>query len=129
MPPGSYPPPIPGQYSMLPPHGPAMVPPPIYASIPPRMPAQPIISSPVNAMRPGIISHKRGDDLQPGSWIEILEPSIMVGLGWDFTGTETFDLDASVTGFDYNYNPIESIYFNHKRGLNNSVIHFGDNRT
>ena len=89
----------------------------------------PIISVVPNMLPPGIIPHKRGDDLQPGTWIEVIEPSITVGLGWDFTGRETFDLDASVTGFDYNYNPIESIYFNHKRGLNNSVIHFGDNRT
>ena len=129
MPPGSYPQPIPGQYSTLPPHGPAMVPPPAYASVPPHMPAQPIISLPVNPIPPGVISHKRGDDLQPGSWIEVLEPSIMVGLGWDFTGTETFDLDASVTGFDYNYNVIESIYYSHKQGLNGSVIHYGDNTT
>ena len=129
MPPGSYPQPMPGQYSTLPPHGPAMVPPPTYASVPPHMPAQPIISLPVNAIPPGVISHKRGDDLQPGSWIEVLEPSIMVGLGWDFTGTETFDLDASVTGFDYNYNVIESIYYSHKQGLNGSVIHYGDNTT
>ena len=80
-------------------------------------------------MPPGIVPHKRGDALQPGTWIEVIEPSVTVGLGWDFTGGETFDLDASVTGFDYNYNPIESIYFNNKRGLNSSVIHFGDNRT
>ena len=53
----------------------------------------------------------------------------MVGLGWDFTGGESFDLDASITGFDYNYNVIESIYFSNKRGLNNSVIHYGDNQT
>ena len=53
----------------------------------------------------------------------------MVGLGWDFTGRETFDLDASVTGFDYNFNVVESVYFSNKRGMNNSVIHFGDNTT
>ena len=65
----------------------------------------------------------------PGSWIEVLEPTVMVGLGWDFTGGESFDLDASITGFDVNCNPIESIYFNNKRGLGGSVIHFGDNTT
>ena len=43
-----------------------------------------------------------GDPLQPGSWIIISEPEVYVGLGWDFTGRETFDLDASVTGFDIN---------------------------
>ena len=121
--------PLPGQNPIFPPHGVAVIPAPIHSSVPPHLPAQPIISLPVNAMHPGVISHKRGDDLQPGSWIEVVEPSVMVGLGWDFTGTEEFDLDASVTGFDYNYNTIESIYYSHKQGLNGSVIHYGDNTT
>ena len=76
-----------------------------------------------------ISPHINGQPFQPGMWMEIIEPSVMVGLGWDFTGRETFDLDASVTGFDYNYNVIEAVYFNNKRGMNNSVIHFGDNTT
>jgi len=73
--------------------------------------------------------HKMGDPLQPGSWIIISEPEVYVGLGWDFTGRETFDLDASVTGFDINNEVIEFIYFSNKIGLNNSVKHFGDNLT
>ena len=68
-------------------------------------------------------------ELIPGNWIPILEPIVNVGLGWDFTGGETFDLDASVTGFDNNFNPIESIYYSHLTGLNNSVLHHGDNLT
>ena len=67
--------------------------------------------------------------LNPGNWIPILEPIVNVGLGWDFTGGETFDLDASVTGFDSNFNPIESIYYGHLTGLNRSVLHHGDNLT
>ena len=68
-------------------------------------------------------------ELIPGNWIPILEPIVNVGLGWDFTGGETFDLDASVTGFDNNFNPIESIYYGRLTGLNNSVLHHGDNLT
>ena len=67
--------------------------------------------------------------LQPGNWIPIVENVVNVGLGWDFTGGETFDLDASVTGFDYNLRPIESIYFRNLIGLNGSVKHHGDNLT
>ena len=76
-----------------------------------------------------ISNFRRGDELQPGSWIPVSEPTVLVGLGWDFTGSETFDLDASVTGFDFQLNVVDTIYFNHKRGLNGSVIHFGDNTT
>ena len=67
--------------------------------------------------------------LEPGNWIPILEEIINVGLGWDFTGGETFDLDSSITGFDSKLNPIESIYFKHLKGLNGSILHHGDNLT
>ena len=108
--------------AFFPPH--AAQPPIMNSMMPPHMMAQP-----VNMMPPGIMPHKRGDALQPGSWILIQEPTVIVGLGWDFTGSETFDLDASITGFDYNYNVVESIYFSNKKGLSNSVIHYGDNTT
>ena len=75
------------------------------------------------------LSHKKGDVLQPGTWIPLDEPQVMLGLGWDFTGGETFDLDASITAVDYKYNIIESVYYCNKKGLNNSVIHYGDNLT
>ena len=77
----------------------------------------------------GFAPHKQGDPLVPGTWIPINEPNVYVGLGWDFTGTETFDLDASITGVDEKFNIIEAIFYSHKKGLNNSVIHFGDNQT
>ena len=82
-------------------------------------------------MAPGvqIINHKRGDALMPGAWIPVREPTVLVGLGWDFTGRETFDLDASLVGFGPQMNVVDTIYFNHKRGLNGSVIHYGDNTT
>ena len=73
--------------------------------------------------------HKTGDALQPGSWIIVSEPIVFVGLGWDFSFRETFDLDASVTGFDIDNEPIEYIYFQNKLGLSGSVKHFGDNLT
>ena len=83
-----------------------------------------------SSMSPPFISpHTRGDAINPGTWIEIAEPIVTIGLGWDFTANDIFDLDASVTGFDYNYNVIESIFFNNKIGLKGSVIHFGDNLT
>ena len=97
----------------------------------PVMPA-PMMAPHMAAMPPGVViltNFRRGDELQPGSWIPVSEPTVLVGLGWDFTGGETFDLDASVTGFDFQFNVVDTIYFNHKNGLSGSVIHFGDNLT
>ena len=52
-----------------------------------------------------------------------------MGLGWDFDSNDTYDLDASVTGFDEHNEPIESIYYCQLNGLKGSVHHFGDNLT
>ncbi len=65
----------------------------------------------------------------PGQWFEIMTNEINVGLGWDFSKRDTFDLDASITGFDERNEPVESIYYQKLDGLNNSVHHFGDNLT
>ena len=65
----------------------------------------------------------------PGQWFEITTNEINVGLGWDFDGTETYDLDASVTGFNECNELVEAIYYGHKNGLQGSVHHFGDNLT
>ena len=73
--------------------------------------------------------HKYGDPLQPGSWIIVPQPEVYIGLGWDFSFLEKFDLDASVTGFNIKFDLIESIYFSNLSGLNGSVNHFGDNLT
>ena len=73
--------------------------------------------------------HKMGDALEPGSWIIVSEPTVFVGLGWDFSWKESFDLDASVTGFDIDNEVIEYIYFQNKLGLGGSVKHYGDNLT
>ena len=134
-----YPPPaqqsmiLPHPYGAQPygPHGAPMYPmyPPQYSQPPmPHSMVPPVVSL-VPPRIPIATSHRRGDALQPGTWIPIHEPVVQVGLGWDFTGRETFDLDASITGFDAQYKVIESIYFSNKRGLNGSVIHFGDNTT
>jgi len=142
----------PMQHSMLPPqpygmpHAPYYPPqysqPPIAHSMIPmaRPMTAPVMPSPIMAphiatpvvMTPGVVilnNFRRGDELQPGSWIPVSEPTVLVGLGWDFTGGETFDLDASVTGFDFQFNVVDTIYFNHKNGLSGSVIHYGDNLT
>ena len=79
--------------------------------------------------QPNYPPHKHGEPLIPGTWIPVNEPTVFVGLGWDFTGKETFDLDASITGFDEKYNVLEAIYYGNKKGLKGSVIHFGDNLT
>ena len=65
----------------------------------------------------------------PGQWFEIKVNEINVGLGWDFSKRDTFDLDASVTGFNELNEAVESIYFRQLDGLNRSVHHFGDNLT
>jgi len=66
---------------------------------------------------------------QPGTWIPILEDIVNVGLGWDFTDGEVFDLDGSVTAFNYNLEPLESVFYSHLSGIGNSVLHHGDNLT
>ena len=76
-----------------------------------------------------IAPHKHGEPLIPGTWIPINEPTVFVGLGWDFTGKDNFDLDASITGFGEKFNVVQAIYYGNKKGLNDSVIHFGDNLT
>ena len=65
----------------------------------------------------------------PGNWFPITVEKINVGLGWDFDSNETYDLDASVTGFNECNEPIESIYYSNLNGLRGSVHHFGDNLT
>ena len=73
--------------------------------------------------------HKYGDPLQPGSWIIVSQPEVYIGLGWDFSWGEEFDLDASVTGFNIKNQVIESIYYLNLEGLSRSVKHFEDNLT
>jgi stress response protein SCP2 len=90
----------------------------------PIMGKQPMIPPNIN-----IAPHARGAPLQPGAWIPVTEPDVMVGLGWDFTGSEPFDLDASVTAFDSLLNVVDTIYYEHKKGLSGAVIHYGDNTT
>ena len=65
----------------------------------------------------------------PGQWFPIDVPKVRVGLGWDFTKGNVFDLDGSVTGFNECNEPVESIFYRNLNGLNGSVRHHGDNLT
>ena len=82
-----------------------------------------------NEIIKSISTHINGDSLQPGNWIVVSQQDIYVGLGWDFSWGDSFDLDASVTGFDEKNKVIEFIYFGNETGLNGSVKHSGDNLT
>lgn len=59
---------------------------------------------------------------------------VMVGLGWDtnkYSGQADFDLDASVFLVDSNgkSQPSDFIFYGNLRGVNNCVVHQGDNLT
>jgi hypothetical protein len=82
-----------------------------------------------NEIIKSISTHINGDSLQPGNWIVVSQQDIYVGLGWDFSWGDSFDLDASVTGFDEKNKVIEFIYFGNETGLKGSVKHSGDNLT
>ena len=71
----------------------------------------------------------KGTTFIPGQWFLIDVPKVKVGLGWDFTKGDSFDLDGSVTGFDECNEPVETIYYHNLKGLNGSVKHSGDNLT
>ena len=71
----------------------------------------------------------RGTTFVPGQWFPINVDKVKVGLGWDFTKGDSFDLDGSITGFDECNEPVETIYYHNLKGLNNSVKHSGDNLT
>ena len=75
----------------------------------------------------GVAKNHKSIRFIPGHWFPINVPLVRVGLGWDFTKNDVFDLDGSITGFDECNEPIESIYYRQKDGLNDSVLHHGDN--
>ena len=50
-------------------------------------------------------NHKR-IRFMPGHWFPINVSLVRVGLGWDFTKNNVFDLDGSITGFDECNEPI-----------------------
>ena len=67
--------------------------------------------------------------LIPGTWIPIKEAKIFVGLGWDFTKEEEFDLDSGILAFGEKFVFRDNIYYGKEKGLGGSVVHLGDNRT
>jgi len=95
----------PAQNTMAPPYGATAPHVPIQMTSPvvkapilgPQMTAPIMGKQPMMPPNINIAPHARGAPLQPGAWIPVTEPDVMVGLGWDFTGSEQFDLDASVT--------------------------------
>ena len=74
-------------------------------------------------------SNGKGITFIPGQWFPIDVPKVFVGLGWDFTQGDSFDLDGSITWFDECNEPVETVYYHHLKGLNGSVRHSGDNLT
>ncbi|MCQ2820865.1 MAG: TerD family protein [archaeon] len=93
-------------------------------------PEEPKESSGVKSSSSDIQPMENLNPLQPGTWLPIKESEVFVGLGWDFTEGNTFDLDVSITAFDGKNNAVEKpVYFNNKTGLGESIIHQGNNKT
>ena len=55
---------------------------------------------------------------------------VTMGLGWDPAhGRGNIDLDASVLAFDAGGQPLEIVYFAHRKGFGGAIRHNGDNLT
>ena len=52
-----------------------------------------------------------------------------IGLGWDIQQGSNFDLDDSIISFDEKNNLCEIVFHRNLHSSNNSIIHYGDNRT
>ena len=63
-----------------------------------------------------------------GDLIQIDEPIIYIGLGWENYPRIIYDLDFSIISFDKNNNFLEVIYFNNLKSSDGLINHFGDNR-
>ena len=62
-------------------------------------------------------------------WIKLPDRFTYVGLGWHIQQGMNFDLDASIITFDKSKRLLELIYHENLESNNNSIIHYGDNRT
>lgn len=59
--------------------------------------------------------------------IPLRAAQVEVGLGWDFVkGTDPFDIDASIVGFDAEWNVLDTISYKKLQGFDGSVCHCGD---
>ena len=63
----------------------------------------------------------KGDEIKIASCLNL----IAMGLGWE----TSCDIDSSVITMDSNFNIREYIYFGNKNGLNDAIVHQGDNTT
>lgn len=56
--------------------------------------------------------------------------AVVMGLGWDpARGKRSIDLDASVIAFDSGCQPLETVWFGHKKAFGGAIKHSGDNLT
>lgn len=56
--------------------------------------------------------------------------AVVMGLGWDpARGRRSIDLDASVIAFDSGGQPLETVWFSHKKAFGGAIKHSGDNLT
>ena len=68
-------------------------------------------------------------EFTPETWIDIEQPRVHVGLGWDILPGNIYDLDASIVSFDNQLNCLEVVYHKNLRSRDGNIIHYGDNRT
>ena len=131
------------QFNGMPPQQMGMTPPPPMGATPPQpmgmTPPPPMGATPHQPMgsaggaKPGVVSLSKGQKVS----LSKVAPSLvrmMVGLGWDtqkYSGAQDFDLDASVflCGANDRCDPSNFIFYNNLRGINDCVVHQGDNRT
>ena len=62
-------------------------------------------------------------------WIQLPNRFTYIGLGWHIQQGMNFDLDASILTFDRMNNLMEIIYHKNMHSYNNSIVHYGDNKT
>ena len=73
---------------------------------------------------PILMNFRPGDALEFGSWIKVNERTVMVGLCCNYKKYEKIDFDGSIVGFDYEFNVVDTIYFDHKKGLDNNITYY-----
>ena len=90
------------------------------------------------------LNKKTGISLKKGSKISLQKEGkkleqVCIGLNWGaiekkgffsfLAGSETVDLDGSVTTFDSAKNELETIYYHKLRSKDKSIVHSGDDRS
>ena len=62
-------------------------------------------------------------------WIQLQNRFTYIGLGWHIQQGFNYDLDASILTFDRMNNLMEIIFHKNMNSYNQSIIHYGDNRS